>query len=116
MSEGQGGGTTGQGVVADVSEMLVAAQQIDNSREVLGDILGQLRTIVGRSSDVWSSDSNDMFGIVMADWDKASRNMNDALEEIAAGIRTSGDSYDQAVEEQARSMANVGDTLKGSYT
>ena len=37
MSEGQGGGTTGQGVVADVSEMLVAAQQIDNSREVLGE-------------------------------------------------------------------------------
>ncbi|WP_068154400.1 WXG100 family type VII secretion target [Rhodococcus phenolicus] len=116
MSEGQGGGANGQGVVADVGEMLVAAQQIDNSREVLGDILGQLRTIVGRSSDVWSSDSNDMFGIVMADWDKASRNMNDALEEIAAGIRTSGDSYEHAVEDQARAIANVGDSLKGSYT
>ncbi|MDV2474752.1 WXG100 family type VII secretion target [Rhodococcus zopfii] len=116
MSEVQGGGAGGQRVVADVGEMLVAAQQIDNSREVLGDILGQLRTIVGRSSDVWSSDSNDMFGIVMADWDKASRNMNDALEEIAAGIRTSGNSYDQAVEDQARAIADVGSTLKGSYT
>ncbi len=42
--------------------------------------------------------------------------MNDALEEIAAGIRTSGNSYDQAVEDQARAIADVGSTLKGSYT
>ncbi len=72
MSEVQGGGGgRPEGRRRRRGEMLVAAQQIDNSREVLGDILGQLRTIVGRSSDVWSSDSNDMFGIVMADWDKA---------------------------------------------
>jgi WXG100 family type VII secretion target len=116
MSEVQDGGANGQQVVADVGEMLGAAQQIDNSREVLSDILAQLKTIVGRSGDVWGGDSHEMFGIVMADWDKASRNMNDALEEIAAGIRTNGNSYEQMVEDQARAMADVGSTLKGSYT
>lgn len=105
-------------VTTDVVTMEVAAHQLQDSRGELEATLSSLRNTVQSASAVWKSKAEVAFESVMARWDHNAVQLNHALDGLAEGVRSSGQSYEAAVDDHAAAMARVdpeGSALNGSY-
>ncbi|MCK0093295.1 WXG100 family type VII secretion target [Rhodococcus sp. HNM0563] len=117
MSE-DGSGSGGQ-VTTDVVTMEVVASQLQDSRTELEGTIQALRARVAAVDEVWRSKAANQFAGIMERWDRNGRQLNLALDELAEGVRSSGRSYEEAVQEQSAALNRVdpgsGSSLSGTY-
>lgn len=115
MSENETGG--GGQVTTDVVTMEVVASQLQDSRAELEGTIQALRARVLAVDEVWRSQAAHQFAGIMERWDRNGRQLNQALDEIAEAVRTSGRSYESAVQDQSAAFNRVdsNSVLSGGY-
>lgn len=106
MPDGQG---TGYGYSADV--MAQSAQKIDDAHALIRGHLTSLTGAVDSMMAGWRSQSASAFTAVHLEWDQQTRKLNDALNNMANALRTTGTQYAAQEESGAQTFGGIVNNL-----
>ncbi len=74
-------------------DLQTGAANCDKTADSIETTLATLKTMVAGLADEWRGYASTEFQTLMANWDTHSRNLNEALTGIAAGLRANAHNY-----------------------
>ncbi len=95
----------------DAAAMEAGANHVDTVHQALAGEMNTVKGLVQNSRDSWEGAAQVAFDRVMTDYNDAMNRLNQALEEIEAGIRSNGKNFTAAEQDNESRVASIGSSL-----